>query len=340
MRKIGGFNVMSYSEVAPQFKEHASANESALCKQAAICLAEAYHNAGKDVVLQEKFGVSFKEDVTTTSASGAYTTMLSTTLYTAAVENIKDILELVFVNEDLKNKGGFGAYKIPRLQPTIAVEVAEGSVISYFDDGIDDITVTPRKVVVGTAITWEILKRGMTDFVKWVLQNAADAITRKLASDIVNGLAAGAGFSQTGGVSYDNIINARAKVQTATYANGVPYGFKCTHLVLSEDSSATLQKTTEWKQHAYYANIRPGDEMVVNKPSLVFGRMKIVETQFLTASLYLVVDNRKAAMLVKESDLQTFEGSLPGRPYDREVVALMSYVLAVLYPKAACKGTA
>ena len=340
MRKQGGYQIHDYSSVKPSFVSHAPAKDSKLCKEAAIMLAEAYHNNGQTAVLQEKFGIAFKEDVTTSTASGAYTTMLSGTLYSAALENAKDILELVFINEDLKNKGGFGAYKIPRLQPTVAVEVAEGSVISYFNEGFDDVTVTPRKVVVGTALTWEILQRGMTDFVKWVLQNAADAITRKLASDIVNGLAAGANFSQSGGTSYDNIIDARAKVQSATYANGVPYGFKCTHLVINEDESAVLQKTSEWKSHASFANVRPGEDMIVNRPALLFGRMKYVETQFLTASKYLVLDSRKAGMLVKESDLETFEGQLPGRPFDREIVALMSYVLAILYPQAICKGTA
>jgi len=302
-------------------------------------LAEAFRAKGETKVLMEKFGITFKEDVTTTTGAGAYTTLLSTTLYSAAIENIRDILELVFINEDLKNKGGFGAYQIPRLQPTVAVEVAEGSVVSYFDEGVDAIVVVPRKVVAGTAITWEIMKRGMTDFVKFVLQNAADAITRKLASDIVNGLAAGAGLTQTTGTTYDSVIDARAKVEDAKYGNGVPYGFLCTHLVLNTSEAAVLQKTTDWKQHVYYANVRPGEEVVINRPALMFGNLKIVVTPFLTAVKYLVLDSKKAAMLVKESDLETFEGALPGRPYDREIVALMSYVLAVIYPSAICKGT-
>jgi len=285
-------------------------------------------------------GYTFKEDVTLSGASGAYTTMLSTTLYSAAIENIKDILELVFINEDLKNKGGFGAYQIPRLQPTIAYEVAEGAVVNYFDEGVDAVTVTPRKVVAGTAITWEILKRGMNDFVRFVLQNAADAITRKLASDILNGLAAGTGLTpESGGITYDKVINAQVKVESATYANGTPYGFLATHLVLNTTYWGTLAKTTEWKSHVYYANVRPGGEFVVNRPALMFGNMKIVITPFLTGAQGMILDNKKAAMLVKESDLETFEGAIVGRPYDREVVALMSYVLAVVYPKAICTVT-
>jgi hypothetical protein len=310
-----------------------------LAMAAGKMLAESFQSQGHGKVLQERFGITFKEDVTLSTASGAYTTMLSTTLYSAAIENIKDLMELVFVNEDLKNKGGFGAYQIPRLQPTIAYEVAEGAVVNYFDEGVDAITVTPRKVVAGTAITWEILKRGMNDFVRFVLQNAADAITRKLASDIVNGISVGAGQSETGGLTYDNVIDAQAKVEAAVYGNGTPYGFLATHLVANTTEFATLAKTTEWKNHVYYANVRPGDEFVVNRPALMFGNMKIVVTPFLTDSKAFIIDNKKAAMLIKESDLETFEGALPGRPYDREVVGLMSYVLAVIYPSAICKIT-
>jgi len=330
MKKTSGYKPANYSR-------H-SGNE--LCVEAGKLLSEAFKAKGQEQILKEKFGITFKEDVTLSTASGSYVTMLSTTLYSAAIENIKDILELVFVNEDLKNKGGFGAYQIPRLQPTVAVEVAEGAVVNYFDDGVDAIVVTPRKVVAGTAITWEILKRGMNDFVRFVLQNAADAITRKLASDIVNGLSVGAGDSVGGGLDYDAVIDAQAKVEAATYGNGTPYGFLATHLVANTTYFATLQKTTDWKSHVYYANVRPGDEFVVNRPALMFGNMKIVVTPFLTASQGLVLDNKKASMLVKESDLETFEGALPGRPYDREIVALMSYVLAIIYPKAVVKITA
>lgn len=311
-----------------------------LTEQAGKMLAEALGAKGEVQTLKERFGIVFKEDVTTTSASGAYTTMLSSTLYEAAIQNIQDILDLVVVNDDLKNKGGFGAYKIPRLQPTIAVEVSEGSVINYFDEGVDSVTVTPRKVVAGTAITWEIIKRGMNDFVKFVLQNAADAVTRKLASDIVNGLAAGAGFTQTGGTTYDNIINAQVKVEGALYDNSTPYGFIADNIVVNTVYFGELQKSTDWKNTVYYANVRPGDEVVINRPALMFGNMKIVKTPFLTSAQTLVLDSRKTAMLVRESDLETFEGALPGRPYDREIVAMMSYVLAIIYPKAVCKITA
>lgn len=328
------------SKIQPtSFQEHGVG----MAVEAGKMLCEAMKKqAGGEQILKEKFGMTFKEDVTTTTASGSYTTMLSTTLYTAAISNIKEILELVNINEDLKNKGGFGAYKIPRLQPTVAVAVAEGAVVAYFDEGADSVTVTPQKVVAGTAITWEILKRGMTDFARFVLQNAADAVSRKLASDITNGLAAGAGFTRAGGISYANINLAQQDVESATDANGVPLGFLCDKLVVSASNWAAFLGDTDVKNILYRVGAKPGDmvSLTVGPGRMEYGNMMVVKTPFLTSAQALVLDSRKAAMLVKESDLETFEGAITGRPYDREVVALMSYVLAIIYPKAVAKVTA
>lgn len=312
-----------------------------LCEEAGMLLAEAFAAEGKTNILKESFGITFKEaGQTTANNSGAYTTLLSTTLYTAAIDKIDKILGLVEINEDLKNKGGFGAYQIPRSTPTIAYEVSEGAVTSSFDEGIDPVTVTCKKVVAGTSITWEIMKRGMTDFAKYVLKNAADAVSRKLASDIVNGLAAGAGGSETGGCTYDNVIDAEADVNAATYAsNSVPYGFIADALVIHPTYWAVLRKDEDVKAAMHYASGVPGMPIDAQRMPLMFGNLELIVTPFLTAAQALVLE-RKRNLLIKESDLETFEGRIPSRLYDREVVALMSYVLAVIQPYSVSKITA
>lgn len=316
----------------------------ALTESCGKILAEYFKNKGHEGLLKEQFGNTLKEDVTTTTGSGAYTTLLSKTLYTAAISNIKDVLGLVNVNEDMMNGSGFGAYKIPLQEPTTAVEIAEGAIVNYFDEGATSVTVTPKKYIAGTAITWEIQKRGMTDFVKYVLQNAADGVARKLASEIVNGLATGASSAntKTGGISYTTITNAQEAVESATTSNNVPYGFLADKLVISSSYWANFLQDSDIKNMLYRVTAQPGMpvNLTVGPGNMMFGDMEVVRTQFLTGAQALVLDSRKAAMLVKESDLETFEGAIPGRPYDREVVALMSFVLAVLYPKAIAKITA
>ena len=302
-----------------------------LCEDAGMLLAEAFAKDGKSEVLKESFGITFKEAQNTTTNAGSFTNLLATTLYTAAIEKIEKIMGLVSINEDLKNKGGFGAMQLPRLTPTIAFEVAEGQITVPFDEGIDAVTVTCRKVVAGTSITWEILKRGMTDFAKYVVKNAADAVMRKLASDIVNGLSAGAAGATAGGVTYANLIAAEEAVNGATWGNGVPYGFIADSLVLNATSWATLRNDADVKAGIYYATAIPGQPVNPASMPLMFGNLEIVVTPFLTHSLALVLEKGKN-VLVKESDMETFEGQIPGRLYDREIVALMSYVLAIMFP--------
>jgi len=306
-----------------------------LCEDCGAMLAEAFNAEGKAPTLKENFGITFTEAGQTTSTNaGSYTNLLSTTLYTAAIDKIERELGLVEINEDLKNKGGFGAYQIPRLQPTIAYEVSEGAVVNYFDEGIDAVTVTCRKIVAGTSITWEIMKRGMTDFAKYVLKNAADAVSRKLASDIVNGLAAGTGLAATtGSIDFKAVLDAEKLVNTASYSNGVKYGFIADALVISSDYWATFRLDTDVKTALYYASAVPGQPINAATMPLMFGNLEIIVTPFLTAVQAMVME-KKRNLLVKESDMETYEGAIPGRLYDREIVALMSYVMAIIMPKS------
>ena len=305
-----------------------------LAEDAGKMLAEAFGEQG-DNKLVESFGITYKEaGQTTTSNAGSYANLLASTLYTAAIEKVDKILDLVEINEDLLNKGGFGAMQLPRLTPTIAYEVSEGAITNYFDEGIDAITVTAKKVVAGTSITWEIMKRGMTDFAKYVLKNAADAITRKLATDILGGLVAGSGHSATtGSVSFANILEAEKDVNTSTYSNGVSYGFIADGLVISTTYWSVFRSDEDVKATLYYAGAIPNQPINAAAMPLMFGNLEIVVTPFLTSAHAFVLE-KKRNVLVKESNLETFEGQIPGRLYDREVIALMSYVMAILYPKS------
>lgn len=321
--------------------------------------AEAFFVENKEADAQkeftEKYGISlkegmegistqklasntFKEDITTSNSSATYTTMLSDTLMTAALDQMEEILGLTIVFNDLKNaNGGYGAYKIALGLPTKAAEISEGEVINYFSEGAQEIVITPTVKAVGTAITWQMLKRGMPDYIKWIGNNAVNAIKRKLTEDILSALNAGvdSGNVATGGVTYDKIVDAIAAVRAAETANGVPYGFMPSDIVLSPTAFATLQKSTDWKEHVYRAVVVPGQPEVVNRPIEYFDELRIHKSPFIpTGCQALIVDKNYALAYVPESDVETFEGQLPGRPFDRELVALLSYGQAVLYPKS------
>ena len=304
-------------------------------------LAEAFAQKGKGSVLKESFGITLKETgQTTANNTGAYTNLLSKTLYSAALEKSQKILDLVDINEDLLRAGGngFGAMQLPRLTPTIAYEVSEGQKVNFFDEGIDPIVVTPRKILAGTSITWEIKRRGMNDFVKFVMRNAAQAIERKLCGDIVNGLAAGSGHSSvTGGVDYDAIVDAETLVNDASHSNGVKFGFIADALVIAAANWGAFKKDSDVKNAMYYASAVPGQPVDASKNPLMFGNLEIVVTPYLTQAQALVLE-KKRNILVKEADLETYEGRIPGS-VDDEVIGLMSYVLAMMFPGSVARIT-
>ena len=314
-------------------------NGNVLCEKAGQLLAERFIATGKAAVLKESFGIFKEAGQTTANNTGAYTTLLASTLYTAAIDKIQPVLDLVDINEDLKNGQGYGAMKLPRRVPTVAVEVSEGAVVSYFPEGTDDITVTCKQVVAGTSLTWQILKRGMTGFATYVMKDAADAISRKLASDILNGLAAGSTLAaETGGITYAKVLDAEAKINDASHSNGVKFGFLADRIVLTPTANAIARKDTDFKTAMAYASAVPGTPITVARQPEAVGNLMLVQSPFLTACQALVLQAKKN-ILVKESDVETFEGRIPGS-IDNEIIAMMSYSLAILWPQSVCKITA
>lgn len=317
--------------------------KESMCSDIGRALVEKFNKEGKGQILQEKYGTTFKEDANTTTNAGMFTTVMADTLYQAAVNDarVKEILGLVEINSDLMNMNGAGALKLPLDQPTIAVEVGEGGDYTRFSDGTDFIIATPRKVVAGTVVTWEIAKRGISDTLTHMLNKGVAAISRKLATDVVDGLAAGAlaGNTVTGGIDYNAVIDAETNVNDAAHANGVKFGFLSDKLVIASAQWGPLQKDTDWKNHVYRAGGKPGD-LVINMQSLIFGNLDIIVTPFLSGAQAMVMDSLQAGTLVKEADLETFQQPVSGRPYDEEVVGLMSYTVIVKYPAAIAKITA
>lgn len=296
--------------------------------------AEHFKKSGQEQIVTEKYGITFKESGQTTSNnSSVYVDLLAGTIYEAAISKIEKILDLVEINDDLKSMNGAGALKLPRDVPTIAYEVQEGVVTNYFNEGTSDIVITCSKVAVGTSITWELLKRGMSDFAKHTLKKAADAIHRKLASDIVNGLAAGSSHTpvSSSGLTFGNVLSAETNVNTAQYDSGVSFGFIADAVVIASSSWGTFRQDSDVKNSMYYASAIPGEPVNAARMPLMVGNLEVIVTPFLTTARAIVLE-RKRNILVRESDLEVWEGEIPGRRWDRELLAMMSYALAMLYP--------
>ena len=285
---------------------------------------------------------TFKEDgLDTTSTDSLYVKFLHDTVYGDIGIEIEKYMRLVNVNEDLMKKTGFGSIKIPKIYPGIASVLAEDGEIIYFGDNTDDLEITCKVRAIGTKLTWHLMKRGLDGVVKLMMRFSANALVRRIGSDIVNTLAAGATNSQSGGVTYDNIVDARADVNAAKYG-GVPYTFSADKLVVDVVQFASLQKTDDYKQHVFRATIVPGENKgTVNRPVQYFGDMEIVEVNLLDTDVAqaLVLDSKFGGLFVKESDYMTFERDLPNTFGTKEIVLGMSYGVGTLFGSAITKIT-
>jgi len=304
----------------------------------AISLME---SIGGKISMRENY-MTFKEDgLDTTSTDSLYVKFLHDTVYGDIGIEIEKYMRLVNVNEDLMKKTGFGSIKIPKIYPGIASVLAEDGEIIYFGDNTDDLEITCKVRAIGTKLTWHLMKRGLDGVVKLMMRFSANALVRRIGSDIVNTLAAGATGSETGGISYDNIVDARADVNAAKY-NSVPYTFSADKLVIDVVEFATLQKTDDYKQHVFRATIIPSEKTgTVNRPVQYFGDLEIIEVNLMDTSIAkaLVLDSKFAGIFVKESDYMTFERDLPNTFGTKEIVLGMSYGVGVLFGAAISKIT-
>lgn len=287
--------------------------------------------------LTEKYGIVFKEDANTVTAAGATTTVLTDTLYDQALRSIEDLLGLVDTF-DIDVATGTGSVKLPILDPTNAVVLAEGVDPVRYTEGVRSITVTPQKVVASTRVTWEIMKRGMSQYLNRILSQAADAVARKLGSDIINGLSTGAAAANAvaGGIDYAAISESIRKINSSVTSAGVPLDFKADTIVMTQTAWESYSNDSDYKSTTYNANFVQGvDGMTVARQFQTTHGLKIITSQLLTASGVdaVVLQAKRAAVLVREGTLETYEDRISGG-VDNEIIAVQSYALAVIYPQA------
>lgn len=285
--------------------------------------------------LKESFGINFKESgQTTTSNPGSYTDALAKYLSDAAIKNVDAVLGLVNHDKTLTKGGNGVAVKLPRLKPTVAYKVAEGQKYQTFPEGIDSILVSPEKIVSGTTITWEQSKAGGFNPEGTVMNQAKDAVTRKLGSEILNGLAAGSGHTPlTGGVSYANYVDAMDTIGSATYDNGVSYGFMPNAIVVNTTGYKDMLNDSNFKEFIWRNTPAfKGTETV--RHAFVDGlTSQLIITPLLTSSRGIVLV-KKQNTLVWGDEGQMFEGKVPGAPYDKELVYVAQWALGVQQPKS------
>jgi len=148
-------------------------------------------------------------------------------------------------------------------------------------------------------------------------------------------------------VNYDAIIDQYTAIMGSKTANGVPYGFLPDKIVFSPAGYALFLKDSLIKNYVYFSaalnNNKEGTNLA--KPIVYFYDMEVIHTPYLEVKVggkdvqAILVDSAQAAMLVKASDVEVFEGRLP-KSVDREVIMAMLFNVAVIFGKAVAVITA
>ena len=283
---------------------------------------------------------SFREDVVL--SDNVVTKILSKTVIAPAYDQVKEIIDLCVTFDELKRNGGANAIKIPKLIPAAtAYKIEEGEVVQTWDLSTDSILLEPRKLALGTRITWEFRNFTLTTILNFLGKSIANALMRELGKQILNTAvtaAENAGNVITGGISYDNLMLAIRKIKEAyvtdAEGNKLPLGLTPKVIVLSPEGEYLLTTSTDWKQQIVFTNTAVNGKVSVNRVIGYFYNIPILVTPLLEGAQAIVMDTDYALAYAPFADIETYEQPIQGRPYDKELVMLMVYDVKVMAVEA------
>jgi len=283
---------------------------------------------------------SFREDVVVND--DIVTKILSKTVIAPAYDQVKEIIDLCVVFDELKRNGGANAIQIPKLIPAAtAYKVEEGEVVQTWDLTTDKILLEPRKLALGTRITWEFRNFTLTTILNFLGRSIANALMRKLGKEILDAAVAGAeaaGNVITGGISYDNLMLAIRKIKEAYVVdkegNKLPLGLTPKVIVVSPEGEYLLTTSSDWKQQIVFTNTVQNGKVSVNRVIGYFYNIPILVTPLLEGVHAIVMDTDYALAYAPFADIETYEQPIQGRPYDKELVMLMVYDVKVMTAEA------
>lgn len=296
--------------------------------------------AGKDLIesmeknpaLKEAY--NFKEDNTMANSGDLYTVALAKAIYYKSYDNFAHYYDLVInlTPADLGMPEGAGSYKVPKILGSTAAKLSSGEVVEYVNDNKDSVVLETETYGIGTRINRRLIKRGAKGFIQMLMKSASDAVNRAVVTDIINGLVAGAASAntKTGGVSYDNIEAAKSAVKGAVDANSILFGFIPNAIGFSNVGWLTLATSSDYKTLVQYGNRNvPGSE--VKNTYEVFNGLRVYQTPLISvqkggADVHaIVLDTDHASYALMETQMETFDGRIPGTAGDQEIIMALDF---------------
>jgi len=300
----------------------------------------------ENVQMLESMG--FKEDNTMANSGDLYTTVLGKKIFYNAYDKFNQYFEAVLnlTPADLGMPEGAGAYKIPKIESSPAAKLADGEVVQYLNDGKASVTLETETFGIGTSITRRLIKRGAKGFIKMLVQAGSDSVLMSVATEIANDMVAGAdsGNTVTGGISYDKIEDAKLKIKKAANSSSQLYGFRADVACYTAEGMNLLLKNTDFK-NVMYRNTVPGSN-TMNTEFVVWQGLKVLDFDLITvqkggADVHAIIaDSKKFVAFLKETGMDTYDGRLPGKAGDIEIIQAIDAGAVALNTKAGAVITA
>lgn len=308
-----------------------------------------YESIKENAELCESFGVDFKEDNTMGNSTSLYTTVLAKAIYYKSYDKFQKYFDIVvnLTPADLGMPEGAGAYKIPKILGTTAVKLSSGEAVEYTNKNKAELILETDTYGVGTRINRRLLKRGAKGFVNKLLTAASDGVLRAVSADLVNGMVAGAAAANTLalGISIDAIADSVKNVVDSKDANNILFGFVPDTVALTTLGKNVLTKSTDYKTiFGYGQNNIPGGELKTQYT--VYDGMKMVPIELVTTQKAakdvhaMVFDSQHYMAHLKETEMDTFDGRIPGTPGDQEIIHAMDCGFVIINAEACSVITA
>lgn len=311
-----------------------------LSEQAANLFKE---NVKNNKELAEKFDL--KEDNNMSNSGSLYTTAMSKFIFTKEYDKFQNYFNSVLslTPEDLGEMAGSGAYKIPKMNGAKAAKLSPGEKVEYTNKYKDDVILETESYGIGTAIRRRLIRRGATGFINILMTNASKAVLREVCREIGNSMVAGADSNNTvtGGISVDKIADARKNIESAENPNTkAPFGFYPDKLILTTEGKNVLTKSEDFKK-VFIQNISNmnGDE--VQTQFRTYDDMEIVDMSLINVKKSdskvhaLLVDSTSYLAYLQETEMEVFDGRIPGTAGDEEIIHALDAGMVVMNAEAA-----
>lgn len=278
--------------------------------------------------------LTFKEDNDMDNSSSWYTTKLATAIYYKAFDKFKQYFDMVWnlTPADVGSVDGAGIYKIPKVIGAPAAKVAGGEVVDYLNDGKGDATLETDTYAIGTRINRRLLKRAGKGVIDRLLTAASDSVLKAVCQDLINGMVSAADTDNTvtGEISYAKVEKAIQNIREAANDKSQPFGLEPDFIAFTPSGWYAYSTDTDVKAMIGYGQGNVPGQKLENQYKVIHSQLKVVNDKLITATKdsgkavrAIVVDSMNFMCFLKETEMTTFDGRLPGTPGDMEVIHAM-----------------